>query len=100
MSNAFTPGPWKVDYGYPRGLPGGISRADAPRTSVTRFNTFARPTTAEAEANARLIAASPCLLEALTELAGASAKVWSDPFIRAAVDRANAAIAKATGSDQ
>lgn len=48
-------------------------------------------------ANARLIAAAPDLLEALTELTDAAAKVWSDPFIRGAVDRARAAILKATG---
>ena len=59
-----TPGPWKIDFGHPRGLPGGISAKES-RKPVTRFNTFARPTTPEALANARLIAAAPELLEAL-----------------------------------
>lgn len=53
-----TPGPWKIDFGYPRGLPGGISTMNGGRP-VTRFNTFARPTSPEALANARLIAAAP-----------------------------------------
>lgn len=59
-----TPGTWKIDFSYPRGLPGGISTMNGGRP-VTRFNTFARPTSPEALANARLIAAAPDLLEAL-----------------------------------
>lgn len=61
----FTSGPWKVDFGHPRGLPGGISQKGAPHKPVTRFNSFARPSTREALANAHLIAAAPEMYEAL-----------------------------------
>ena len=47
------------------------------------------------EANARLIAAAPDLLEALIELAACGAEAWGED--RPCVKWANAAIAKATG---
>lgn len=59
-----TRGPWKIDFGHPRGNPCGISAKNDGRL-VTRFGVFARPSTPEALANARLIAAAPDLLEAL-----------------------------------
>ncbi|MNT50659.1 hypothetical protein D3C86_1063590 [compost metagenome] len=58
-----TPGPWKIDFGHPRGNPCGISAKNDGRL-VTRFGVFARPSTPEALANARLIAAAPDLLAA------------------------------------
>jgi len=61
-----TPGPWKIDFGHPRGNPCGISTKNDGRL-VTRFGVFARPSTPEALANARLIAAAPELLKALRE---------------------------------
>jgi hypothetical protein len=59
-----TKGPWKIDFGHPRGHPGGISQALGSYRPVTRFGAFARPSSPEALANARLIAAAPDLLEA------------------------------------
>jgi hypothetical protein len=57
-----TPGPWKVDYSYRSKYPFGISRAAEPHTMVLVSRSFSRRTTAEAEANAHLIAAAPDLL--------------------------------------
>lgn len=104
-----TPGPWKIDYGHPRGLPGGISRAAAPWTAVTRFNTFARPTTPEALANARLIAVAPDLLEAARQ-AEQALLTFCDHYViedrdhdlaaERAIQAIRAAIAKATGETQ
>lgn len=56
-------------------------------------------TTTSREANARLIAAAPDLLEALEMCTKAMASVLPDfnPYDQAAYDKARAAIAKATG---
>ena len=64
---------------------------------VTRYNT-----SAEAQhANAKLIAASPCLLSALQQLLeiydDQSGKVWTTSSKRRALDNAHAAINKALG---
>jgi hypothetical protein len=50
------------------------------------------------EAVAEADALTEELLEALQELSAASAKIFSDPAIRAGVELARAAIAKATGA--
>ena len=56
----------------------------------------------ECEANARLIAAAPDLLEALEMCTKAMASVLPDfnPYDQAAYDKARAAIAKAKGEEQ
>ena len=64
-----TPGPWIIKYsgnGYPYQLdaPNG-SRGPGVIRSVTRWGAFSFPSSPEALANARLIAAAPELLEAL-----------------------------------
>jgi len=69
MANAFTPGPWTIATTRRRGYP---YRIDAPNglrgpggiTSVTRGAAISMPSSAEGQANARLIAAAPCLLKA------------------------------------
>ena len=94
-----TPGPWKIDFGYPRGLPGGISTMNGGRP-VTRFNTFARPTSPEALANARLIAAAPELLEALEWYASdavSCCEINTHEEFERFTERARAAIARARG---
>jgi hypothetical protein len=53
----------------------------------------------ECMANARLIAAAPDMLEALTDLVGGCGKE-GDLFSNQAHDKARAAIAKATGGDK
>lgn len=63
-----TPGPWKIDFGHPRGNPCGISAKNDGRL-VTRFGVFARPSTLEALANARLIAAAPCMATLVDRIA-------------------------------
>lgn len=66
-----TPGPWEIrrpPSGYPYQIyasngsngPGGVK-------NVTSWNSICVPSLPEGEANARLIAAAPCLLEALKE---------------------------------
>lgn len=86
-----TPGPWLVTYGHKTRLVRGIHSATR---NVVNFNGLAAPASNESQANARLIAAAPQLLEALIdcrralELANFAGEL-------AVVD---AAIAKATGS--
>lgn len=79
-----TPGPWQY---VPFGQTHLIQRGDDTKTVAV-----VSPNRDEVQANARLIASAPCLLEALEFLLG-------DPFGLApgARDRARAAIAKARG---
>lgn len=89
MKTEHTPGPWKVREDY------------AGAQSVVSADAFlARvgpPNTEQAEANARLIAAAPELLEALQGLL-AAVEQGTLPGSGKAQDAARAAIAKATGS--
>lgn len=101
-----TPGPWKIDFGHPRGQPGGISATNDGRI-VTRFGTFARPSTPEALANAALISAAPDMLDALWEAKGLAdmAEMQDGPgepspdqaILIALRSKIDAAIAKAVG---
>jgi hypothetical protein len=68
-----TPGPWEIrrsKSGYPYQIhaPNGIDGPGGIK-DVTRWASIAMPSSPEGEANARLIAAAPSLLEALKELA-------------------------------
>lgn len=95
-----TPGPWHYDWtsktnGYITGFH--VGRQIAPMDEMGCIEHLItipndRPTEEEAEANARLIAAAPELLEALEELQG-----YELPVSQACLDRINAAIAKARG---
>ena len=92
MSAKHTPGPWehtgqgdivgKEDNGY------GLGYVDV-------CGVYLRTVRGRTNANARLIAAAPELLEALIELADCGAEAWGEdrPCVRIARD----AIAKATG---
>ena len=57
-----TPGPWRIDRGSKTGTARGIS---ASARNIVNFNGLAKPMSNETEANARLIAAAPDLLDAL-----------------------------------
>lgn len=96
MSGKHTPGPWTVrcsSKGYPYQIeaPNG-SRGPGGITCVTRRAAISFPTSTEGQANARLIAAAPDLLEALE--AAFEMHVSQHPKWEAI---ARAAIAKATG---
>jgi hypothetical protein len=88
--NTHTPGPWNDDAGL------GIVRADMliVATASGPNETDAVSSIAQRDANARLIAAAPDLLEALRGMAdeayhGVKAQLW--------MTKARAAIAKAEG---
>lgn len=88
-----TPGPW-VNAGAV-----GYGRLIDPNIAVV----YGRNVTVEAEANSRLIAAAPELLEALLKIAACFREgdicrsPHADPGVRAALEAVDAAIAKATG---
>ena len=93
MPNSFTPGPWRAE--FPDEI--SVRDADGGRIAILanlkgRLGMKGRRDTSEVEANARLIAAAPDLLEALQEMVRTFAK--NHPL---AVDVARAAIARATG---
>jgi len=92
-----TPGPWEIDGFYQ-----GAFEVIAPKASVTRGRLVIcsrgqhELREREFQANARLIAAAPDLLEALKEFVGAvdAGTTFADSSV---VDVARAAIAKARG---
>ena len=86
-----TPGPWKIDYGYNRS----INFIGPCVPDQYAGSSWLRVT----EANARLIAAAPELLDALKGML----EVFGDEFgmdDSSVCDDARAAIAKATRSEQ
>lgn len=104
-----TPGPWKV-FENPEGLP--VVESTGPHADAVAHIRWARREAdgAEVDANARLIAAAPDLLEALRlaiqfvekpKLVDALRDLpdgWAEPVSRdATLQAARAAIAKATG---
>ena len=108
--NKHTPGPWVIarsSKGYPYQIdaPNG-SRGPGGITSVTRWAAISLPTSAEGEANARLIAAAPDydavardaipILEAILEWREEEIEE-EDEVLRDLIERFRAAIAKAEG---
>lgn len=91
MKKEHTPGPWEVTR-----RPGRMYVSDANGYNVMAGLSTSPLTMAELEANARLISAAPELLDALTDLVGGCGKE-GDLFNGAAMEKASAAIAKATG---
>lgn len=88
MTTKHTPGPWKVSYTK-------ISVITAENGAViAKVNKI--DGLVNLQANARLIAAAPELLEALIECLDCEFSVTD----RAAINKARAAIAKATGENQ
>ena len=91
-----TPAPWGIEIAAD-----GMNKwVGCPRYSVATIAELPNKVNiGEADANARLIAAAPELLEALTNLCGlAEKRPGSLHEYKAAVDSARAAIAKATGA--
>lgn len=95
-----TPGPWTINYA-PNGLPYQIIASDQDDTKpgkvgtkITRWASISLPSSTEGMANARLIAASPDLLEACIE----AIEAIKDGDAQSATNALNAAIAKATAA--
>ena len=84
MNTTHTPGPWQQGDGY-----------NAHTTTVHIKSTLIAK--AETEADARLIAAAPDLLEALKFLIDMDVAYQRGPRVEEAVEVAREAIAKATG---
>ncbi len=102
-----TQGPWSVKWekGFPIQIMGSVTTRDANYNPVTRAKTtFIFPTSIEASANARLMAAAPEMLEALKATAD-----WrkspnngreSDKLRIKSYDLMAKAIAKATSEEE
>lgn len=108
---AHTPGPWTIKSSQPMSISGNVHQITGEGRFPTAFvPAWDKPSpgeidgTAEALANARLIAAAPALLGALTvlvrryvELAGSGDCGNWDPELEPQVIAARAAITRATG---
>ena len=96
MSAKHTPGPWRF---YTEPQPNGcpiVGNGRGLMLAMLAHSVNYPDQRDEANANARLIAAAPELLEALIELADCGAEAWGED--RPCVRIARAAIAKATGA--
>ncbi len=76
MNTKHTPGPWHVctnKAGYPYQIRASFADEDKPGglVDITRWASLSMPSSAEGQANARLIAAAPDMLAALKQIAGA-----------------------------
>lgn len=94
MNTRHTPGPWKMHSNIGRKSEPGVIADAAPCIIAIMGNHKEWPV--EAEANARLIAAAPELLEALEDMLSL-AKSYDVGQNSAIVDRASALIARTTG---
>lgn len=101
MSNPkHTPGPWAVSAGSKYVLAGGGTyRAVAEAFTCSDRWGMAPISEVERDANKRLIAAAPELLECLKVLIGACYSALSQEDLDAVREKAHAAIAKAEGAD-
>lgn len=110
MTAQHTPGPWAIDRDPRRGMSWNINIVDKARGHAVCFMAHSGGKEPERdEANARLIAAAPELLEALQEMVDGDAEAIDEakalgvPFpeeMLKAYRKAIAAIAKATGETQ
>lgn len=100
MVAKFTPGPWHANWTRLNGKAIGFHVADETHGSIRPICEFYDGTEAmppeEVEANARLIAAAPKLLEALQRLLSENDNMTQRINLLGAMDQARAAIAKAT----
>lgn len=102
-----TAGEWSLDvvpsggaFGSAAGRAYGVSAKSAAgyRTPVVVWRGIARPASAEGQANARLIAAAPDLLEALKAITTDCSQIWSAAEFPA-LQQAREAITKATAGE-
>lgn len=97
MSAKFTPGPWHVNWTRLNGKAIGFHVADETHGSIRPVCEFYDGTEAmppeEVEANARLIAAAPKLLEALQRLLSENDNMTQRINLLGAMDQARAALA-------
>ena len=107
MGIKHTPAPWRVSSESPRIIKKdyraiGSDAGFLIASTMGHDNSGFYASEQEADANARLIAAAPELLEALEMCTKAMASVLPDfnPCDQAAYDKARAAIAKAKGEEQ
>lgn len=107
MGIKHTPAPWRVSSESPRIIQKdyraiGSDAGFLIASTMGHDNSGFYASEQEADANARLIAAAPELLEALEMCTKAMASVLPDfnPYDQAAYDKARAAIAKAKGEEQ
>lgn len=107
MGIKHTPAPWRVSSESPRIIQKdyraiGSDAGFLIASTMGHDNSGFYASEQEADANARLIAAAPELLEALEACTKAMASVLPDfnPYDQAAYDKARAAIAKAKGEEQ
>ena len=100
MSAKFTPGPWHANWTRLNGKAIGFHVADETHGSIRPVCEFYDGVEVippeEVEANARLIAAAPKLLEALQRLLSENDNMTQRINLLGAMDQARAAIAKAT----
>lgn len=91
MSAGHTPGPWRINPEYEEIISSADGLADI--CEISDWPQFRD----ESTANARLIAAAPCLYDALDDLlnySGGADSALDDEYV---VERARAALAKARG---
>jgi len=91
-----TPGPWKVSDGNKRAVYSTVTQHRIDGNFTPIVCDCIRPTDGEGEANARLIAAAPCLLAACEEFIS-HYPCGINTFLDDAYRAARAAIAKARG---
>lgn len=102
-----SPGPWTTDHVcFDARIPirGGVTAYGRPYV-IAHVNRPGSSYSGQSEANARLIAAAPDLLEALTSMVVVYAMNNAEPVelrdtLRRQIAEASAAIAKATGASQ
>lgn len=107
-----TPGPWRIDPGFCCDVQTADAALEIASTSEDTLHAGRKPPSDEQRANARLIAAAPCMLAALeamlvgskyreTTIGGRALTGWATIRMpnEDALNLARAAIAKARGHD-
>ncbi|MES2620203.1 MAG: hypothetical protein V4615_05055 [Bacteroidota bacterium] len=102
INTLYTPAPWAVKHSETKPAFNVIGTVLGGRYKIARCPYIAalNREREEAQSNARLIAAAPELLEALLQITGQfGTQRNADNYSRFAIEKAEAAIAKATGKE-